>query len=128
MLHIGYTGPLINPYGELTAIENLRFAMKKPGAIVHAHTLLETFGLWRRRDQKVAHYSTGMKQRLKLILAAANDPPVLILDEPGAGLDDEGRESLRVFVENAAPDKIIILATNEPTEERLCTGGIRLGS
>ncbi len=128
VLNIGYTGPLVNPYDELTAIENLRFAMKKPGAIVRARALLQTFGLWRRRDQKVAFYSTGMKQRLKLVLAAADDPAVLMLDEPGAGLDTEGRESLRCFVEGERSRKILLIATNEASEERLCAGGIRLGS
>lgn len=126
--NIGYTGPLVNPYEELTAMENLRFAMKRPDSIAHAHALLDAFGLWPRRDQKVVHYSTGMKQRLKLVLAAADNPPVLILDEPGAGLDHEGRESLRAFVESESSLKIVLIATNEPSEERLCAGGIRLGS
>lgn len=124
---IGYTGPLVNPYDELTGWENITFTARSAGATERAGLLLETFNLARHRDKKVKHYSSGMKQRLRLILAVLNDPPVLMLDEAGTNLDAAGTAAFHAFLESVRKEKIIILATNDPLEEKLCGGVIRLG-
>ncbi|HQF08717.1 MAG TPA: ABC transporter ATP-binding protein [Spirochaetota bacterium] len=125
--HIGYTGPLVNPYDELTGLENIAFAARPADAGERAGRLLETFGLGPHRDKKVKHYSSGMKQRLKLILAFLNDPPVLMLDEPGMNLDSAGTALLHSYLESVRKEKIIIIATNDPLEEQLCGRTIKLG-
>ncbi|OHD63764.1 MAG: hypothetical protein A2176_14615 [Spirochaetes bacterium RBG_13_51_14] len=127
MNHIGYTGPLVNPYDDLTGLENIQFVLKSGNYASRLDSLLRQFNLTQHRDKLVKHYSSGMKQRLRLILAVLNDPPVLILDEPGTNLDAGGREALSSFLDLARKQKIIVLATNEPGEEKLCGGGIRLG-
>jgi ABC-type multidrug transport system ATPase subunit len=127
MDHIGYTGPLINPYEDLTALENIHFALKQGNGAATADSLLRKFDLYRHRDKKIKYYSSGMKQRLKIIMAVLNDPPVLILDEPGTNLDATGRDILYTYLDTVRNDKIIILATNEPGEEKLCGEVIRLG-
>ncbi len=126
-LHTGYTGPLVNPYDELTAIENIQFALNIQD-MGTADSLLDRFGLERHGNTKVGNYSTGMKQRLKIVLAALNDPPVLIFDEPSTGLDAAGNEALGDYINSSRSGKIIIIATNDPAEEGLCSGGLRLGS
>ena len=125
--HIGYTGPMVNPYDELTAFENIEFALRRPDGLAGARALLDHFDLARHGEKKLKHYSSGMKQRLKIILSLVNDPPVLILDEPGTNLDDAGRELLVARIEAVRKEKIILLATNDAREEKLCSGGIRLG-
>ncbi len=125
--HIGYTGPLVNPYDELTGWENITFAARRADAGDRACRLLESFGLGLHRDKKVKHYSSGMKQRLKLILAVLNDPPVLMLDEAGTNLDAAGTALLHSYLESVRKEKIIILATNDPLEEKLCGRTISLG-
>jgi len=127
MDHIGYTGPLVNPYEDLTAFENIRFAIKQGNGTATADSLLRQFNLSGHGDKKVKYYSSGMKQRLKIILAVLNDPPVLILDEPGTNLDSAGRDILYGFLDSIRKDKIMILATNDPAEEKLCGEVIRLG-
>jgi len=126
MDHIGYTGPLVNPYEDLTARENIRFALKH-GDETAADSLMQKFDLYAHGDKKVKYFSSGMKQRLKIIIAVLNDPPVLILDEPGTNLDAGGREILYGFLDSVRKEKIIILATNDPGEEKLCSGVVRLG-
>lgn len=125
--HIGYTGPLVNPYDDLTGWENITFAARHADAGDRAGRLLESFGLGLHRDKKVKHYSSGMKQRLKLILAVLNDPPVLMLDEAGTNLDAAGTALLHSYLESVRKEKIIILATNDPLEEQLCGRTISLG-
>lgn len=125
--HTGYTGPLVNPYDELTAQEHIDFAGKRPANRAAAGSLLDRFDLARHRDKKVRHYSSGMKQRLRIILAVLNDPPVLILDEPSTNLDGDGKEVFRSYLDSIRDGRIIIIATNDAAEERLCGGGISLG-
>jgi heme exporter protein A len=124
---IGYTGPLVNPYDDLTGQENISFAARHAASAERAGILLERFNLDRHRDKKVKHYSSGMKQRLKLILAVLNDPKVLMLDEAGTNLDADGTGLLHSYLETIRGEKIIILATNDPQEEKLCGKVVRLG-
>ncbi len=125
--HIGYTGPLVNPYDDLTGWENISFAARRADAATRAVLLLDRFNLDRHRDKKVKHYSSGMKQRLRLILAVLNDPPILMLDEAGTNLDTGGTALLHSYLESVQEEKIIILATNDTQEEKLCREVIRLG-
>lgn len=125
--HIGYTGPMVHPYDELTALENIEFALGDQAGAARARALLDDFDLSRHAEKKLKHYSSGMKQRLKIVLALVNDPPVLILDEPGTNLDDAGRELLASRIESVRKGKIILLATNDAREATLCDRGIRLG-
>lgn len=125
--HIGYTGPLVNPYEDLTAVENILFAARGAAAGDRIESLLLQFNLADHRDKKLKHYSSGMKQRLKIILAVFNDPPVLILDEPGTNLDADGKQNVYSFIETVRSKKIVIIATNDPAEASICGGGIRLG-
>jgi heme exporter protein A len=123
---IGYSGPLINPYDDLTAMENISFTSAGAGPS-RIDSLLHRFGLTAHKDKKIRFYSSGMKQRLRFILAELNDPPVLLLDEPGTNLDESGRHMLRAHLDEASKEKIIILATNDGDDQTICGREIRLG-
>ena len=60
--------------------------------------ILETIGLFERRNDKVATYSHGMKQRLGLGMALIGKPKLLILDEPTSGMDPEGTHEILSFL------------------------------
>ena len=88
---IGYVAhePLV--YRELTAIENLdlygrlyRVSERRE----RIGMLLERFGLWDARSERVAAFSRGMAQRLALCRALLHEPDLLVLDEPYSSLDD----------------------------------------
>jgi ABC-type multidrug transport system ATPase subunit len=125
--HIGFCAPIVNPYDELTAEENLQFALRTPKSTDEILSLLEQFNLADQRDKHIRHYSSGMKQRLKYILALINDPPVLLLDEPGSNLDRKGKEAVYSHIDSLRGEKIIVIATNEPEEAKLCEKELRLG-
>jgi ABC-2 type transport system ATP-binding protein len=64
--------------------------------------MLQTVGLSRAADRHVGGYSLGMRQRLGIAAALLGDPPVLVLDEPGNGLDPQGIRWLRDLLRNRA--------------------------
>jgi ABC-2 type transport system ATP-binding protein len=69
---------------------------------------------WNR--QRIEKFSRGMKQRLGLAQALLHDPPVLILDEPGLGLDPRGVVEFRAIIEEVGKDKTVFFASHQLTE------------
>ncbi|MBN2040559.1 MAG: ABC transporter ATP-binding protein [Spirochaetes bacterium] len=127
---IGFSSMRVNPYGELTALENIEFVSGvDPSDNVSdgkAEEFLKRFNLLNDRNKQVKYFSSGMKQRLRLILATLHDPHVLILDEPGANLDSDGREMIYSYIESVKKDKLVIIATNEEAEADICEDRITL--
>ncbi len=84
--------------------------------------LLDKFGLHEIKNKQYKQMSTGQKRRLHLALALINNPPIIILDEPTAGLDVEGRVSLHKEIRNLKEQgKTIIMASHDMAEvESLC--------
>jgi len=79
-------------YGELTARENLRFYGKMYGTDhleERIKEVIEEVGLRHRQNDRVSTFSRGMKQRLSIARAIIHNPPILLLDEPYTGLDQQ---------------------------------------
>lgn len=73
---------------------------------------LETVNLTSDRHKKLRGYSGGMKQRILIAQALLNDPKILIMDEPTAGLDPKERIRIRSFISEVSKDKIVLIATH----------------
>ncbi|HEX4441459.1 MAG TPA: ABC transporter ATP-binding protein [Thermoanaerobaculia bacterium] len=116
-LAIGWSGPDLELYGELTAEENLLFfrrAAGRPEGRDEARRRLRDCGLSEEAlGRRVAEFSTGMRQRLRLAFATLFDPDVLLLDEPANGLDAEGRAILSAVIERARRRGAVVLASND---------------
>ncbi|HEV8686898.1 MAG TPA: ABC transporter ATP-binding protein [Gaiellaceae bacterium] len=117
---LGFLGhePLV--YRELTALENLDLY----GRLYHVPErrerigmLLERFGLWEARSERVATYSRGMQQRLALCRVFLHDPSLILLDEPFSGLDAEGAELLDRELAELRASATFLVSTHDP--ERL---------
>jgi heme exporter protein A len=124
--YVGLVAPDLFLYDELTGAENVRFfASVADCDLESVDRLFTRFGLEDREGDLVRSYSSGMKQRLKYILALIRKPPLLILDEPTANLDEAGRSMVKEII--TQHDGITVIATNEQAELRYADKTIILG-
>ena len=86
--------------------------------------LLETVGLGDAADKKMKKFSGGMLQRVGIAVAMLNDPKLLILDEPTAGLDPRERVRFRNLIHTLAEDRIVILSTHIVSDIETIAGQI----
>jgi heme exporter protein A len=126
---LGLATPELSFYEEFSATENLCFAAETHGladAAVAAREALDRVGLTARAGDRVAAYSSGMKQRLRLAFALLHRPALLLLDEPGSHLDDEGRAAVRAVVAHQSQRGLVLVATNDPQEIQLAERRLEL--
>jgi heme ABC exporter ATP-binding subunit CcmA len=129
---VGYLGhePLV--YRELTAFENLELygrLYRIPERRERIGMLLERFGLWEARHERVASYSRGMTQRLALCRVLLHEPELLVLDEPYSALDEAGAELLDAQLAELRGERTFLVSTHDPARlEPLASGRLALGT
>jgi heme exporter protein A len=117
--YLGLAAPAISLYDELTGLENLLFFCKVRGVNGDRAACLEMLkqvGLEKHSNKPCKDYSSGMKQRLKLVQAIIHDPPLLLLDEPGSNLDRKGMKMVEQIISNQRKTGMTIIASNENRE------------
>jgi heme exporter protein A len=111
---LGAVLPDCETYEELTAEENLRLVANLRGVSSESVSeWLERVGLANARNQLVREFSSGMKLRLKLAMALIHEPMALLLDEPTAMLDEQGRQLVAELVAEQKRKGIVVIATND---------------
>ena len=120
--------PLV--YRELTALENLDLygrLYRVPERRERIGMLLERYGLWEARHERVAAFSRGMAQRLALCRTLLHDPALVLLDEPYSALDAAGAALLDGELHGLAGSHTLVVSTHDPGRVRpLATGEVAL--
>lgn len=114
---LGYLPQDFGIYPHLTAVEFLEYmaALKNltpSESITKINQLLDLVNLSDARSRQLGEFSGGMKQRIGIAQALLNDPQVLIVDEPTAGLDPQERVRFRNLLSDLSGERIIILSTH----------------
>jgi ABC-2 type transport system ATP-binding protein len=114
-------------YERMSAAANLDFHARLHGLPIQkrrerVRACLDLLGLWERRDDQVAGFSKGMKQKLAIARAVLHEPIAVFLDEPTSGLDPESARDVRAFIRDLRDTgRAIFLCTHNLDEaRRLC--------
>lgn len=122
--HIGFVSPYLVLYEEFSTYENMKLFAEIRGIKFNSdrvNYLLEKFLLFKRKDDLLKTYSSGMKQRVKFIFALMHTPELLILDEPTSNLDDEGKNSVYELIKEEGQKNIVLIASNEKNDLDVCS-------
>jgi heme exporter protein A len=127
---IGFVSPYLSIYEEFTPIEHFRISSKikglKQNKDMELH-LLKEFKLIDRRNDPIKTFSSGMKQRVKFILAFSSEPSFIFLDEPFTNLDSEGIGIVCELIKShKEKGGITVIASNDDREKSLCNNIIEL--
>lgn len=114
---LGYLPQEFGVYPEFTVQDYLLYiasikGLRPAAAKERVKALLQQVGLTKARNKKMKALSGGMKRRAGIAQAMLNDPKILILDEPTAGLDPNERIRFRNLISELASDRIVLLSTH----------------
>ncbi len=124
--YVAYAAPYIELIEEFTLLEAIRFHHKFapfPPALT-TDKLIDLLNFQRATHKQIRHFSSGMKQRLKLALAICSDKPILLLDEPSTNLDRQGLEWFLHLLDAHKKNRLILIASNVPDDLSPCTHAI----
>lgn len=117
--HIAFCGPYTELIEDLTLGELIDFQSKFrpfiPG--LTKQQLIDLLYLKKFQNKPLKVYSSGMKQRVRLVLAILADVPIVLLDEPTSNLDPDGKKWYRKLIEDYIQDRTVIVASNFLEEE-----------
>jgi ABC-2 type transport system ATP-binding protein len=119
---MGIVHEISNVYDDLSAWHNILFASElynvpRSAGERRGKELLELFGLWERKDDRVKVFSKGMKRRLTLAMGLVNDPRLLFLDEPTSGLDVQSNLIIRDVIRELTGQGVTVFLTTHNIEE-----------
>ena len=117
--HLSFASPYLELFDEFTLIESIEFQGKFKKYInnISAKTIVEIAELEKAKNKQIKYYSSGMKQRVRLLLAVLADTPILLLDEPASNLDKKSVEWYQQLIKNYGDNRLIIVASNQQEQE-----------
>jgi len=116
---VAYTSPYISVFEEYNIEELFNFYTKFKSLknnISHQE-FVETIELPHAKNKAIKHFSSGMKQRVKLGLAILSDTPILLLDEPTSNLDQNAINWYKNLIQNNLDNRLVFVASNNQKDE-----------
>lgn len=125
---ISLCAPYLEVIEEMTALEFLEYHARFKPFIRGwtSHQILQEIGLEKSAAKQIRHFSSGMKQRIKLAQAFFSDTPVLLLDEPCTNLDQKGIDLYNHLIKNHSANRLVLISSNDQTEYASCSNIIRM--
>jgi len=126
--HLAMAAPYLELIEEFTLAEQVRFHFAHkpylPG--YDEDRVIELTGLRAAANKPIRHFSSGMKQRVKLALACCADVPILLLDEPTTNLDRQGVDWYLSLIGQTTPGRLVVVCSNQEHEYGFCTHALRI--
>ncbi|MEO1263058.1 MAG: ABC transporter ATP-binding protein [Bacteroidota bacterium] len=125
---VSYAAPYIDLIEEFTLSEMLRFHRQfKPFLKnISAENILDLLAFPKAKNKEIRHFSSGMKQRLKLALALCTNASLLLLDEPTTNLDRQGVDWYLALIDKYLGDRTVVVASNVAEDYGFCEEGISI--
>jgi len=120
--HVSFAAPYIELIEEYTLTETIQFHQQfKPFKNNWSvPDVLDMLQLKKSAKKEIRYFSSGMKQRLKLVLAICSEADLLLLDEPTSNLDEQGIEWYRSLIEQHTKGQLVIIASNAKVDYDFC--------
>lgn len=121
--HISIAAPYVELVEELTLDEmiDFHFRFKRYKTGYNKNTLVQLLGQESSRNKELRYFSSGMKQRVKLVLACCSASSVVFLDEPNSNLDEKGEQWYLTLIEKTiSADRLLIVCSNQEKEYSFC--------
>jgi ABC-type multidrug transport system ATPase subunit len=126
--HVSYAAPYIELVEEMTLDEMIGyyFKFKTLRKVLTNNDLVEILDFQKSKNKQIRFFSSGMKQRLKLVLAICADTPILLLDEPTTNLDAQGiawyQQLIKENIKNTeGAERLVIIASNIEHDYIFCS-------
>ena len=126
--YISIAAPYLELIEEMTLIEFLEYHFSFKKNKIGIHEMISLVNLDEAKNKPIEKFSSGMKQRVKLLQAFMSDTPILLLDEPCSKLDQDGINLYHQLMEKYTDNRIVIVASNEQQEIAQCNTHIRIAS
>ena len=120
--HLSIAAPYLELIEEFTLLEGLdfHFSFKERLNNLNNQALMDLLNMDSSKNKQLKYFSSGMKQRVKLILAFCSDTSILLLDEPTSNLDEQGIAWYLDLVNQFSKDRLIIVCSNQAHEYAFC--------
>lgn len=117
--HVSIAAPYLEVIDELTLKELLEFHLRFRTFLkgISVNDVIDLSGLKTSADKPVRFYSSGMKQRVRLVLAIFTDSRLLLLDEPTSNLDRKATEWYKELLLNHAGDRTVVVSSNHQEQD-----------
>jgi ABC-type multidrug transport system ATPase subunit len=121
--NLSIAAPYLELIEEMTLTEFLQFHFQFKPILTdyNVSTIIQFIQLKNAANRQIRHYSSGMKQRVKLAQAIFSNVPVVLLDEPLTNLDVHGIELYYQLIENFCTNRMVIICSNSESEMHFCT-------
>jgi ABC-type multidrug transport system ATPase subunit len=122
---LGFAAPYVNLYSELSAFENIQFLNTLRRIDISRNelqSLASALGVTFSLEQAYGSLSSGQQQRVKLLGALIGSPEIILLDEPGSNLDEDGIDRLLSIIQQRTnQNTLIVIASNSAKELSVCS-------